>query len=254
MAESLLTNRVSEQLESERGDVAASTHDYEHRFAGPVGQYFLKIQLRKIFRALAFVTGGTILDVGGGHAQLTPQLVANGSRVTVAASDPECELLLKERLPDGGYDFVTGNLLHLPFPDQSFDAVVSIRLLAHESNWEAQIAEYCRLARRCVVIDYADRRSFNAVSGWAFRLKKRIEGNTRDYFLYNRRQIIGAFDRNGFGKHSLRPEFLLPMALHRMHGSRRLVAAVEDAFRAIRITRVFGSPVIARFDRKDGSV
>ncbi len=238
-------------MQSERGDVAASTHDYESRFAGPVGQYFLKIQLRKIFRALAFVTGGTILDVGGGHAQVTPQLIANGSRVTVASSDPDCEVLLKERLPEGGYAFVTGNLLDLPFPDQSFDAVVSIRLLAHESNWEAQIAEYCRLAKRCVVIDYADRRSFNALSAMAFGLKKRIEGNTRDYFLYNRRQIVGAFKGNGFTMHSLRPEFLFPMALHRLHGSRRLAATVEDTLRAMRITRVFGSPVIARFDRKD---
>jgi len=143
--------------------------------------------------------------------------------------------------------------LHLPFPDQSFDAVVSIRLLAHETNWEAQIKEFCRLARTCVVIDYADRRSFNYVSSKAFGLKRRIEGNTRDYHLHTRRQIIRAFGESGFSKYSLRPEFLLPMALHRMHGSRRLAAGLEDSFRFLRITRVFGSPVIARFNRMDES-
>ncbi len=240
---------MNENHQSECGDLGASTPAYARRFAGAVGQYFLAIQNRKILRGVADVSGGRLLDVGGGHAQVTPLLASRNYLLTVAASSPECEALLLQEMPDGGYEFVVCDLLNLPFPNEHFDGVVCLRLLAHETAWEQQLAELCRVARQTVVIDYPDRRSFNALTSLLFGIKKLIEKDTRPYRLYTRRMIISQFKKNGFAKVSMRPEFFFPMALHRWHGSGRLVRWVEDSLRAMKTTKGLGSPVIARFDR-----
>ncbi|MDQ2673475.1 MAG: methyltransferase, partial [Chloroflexota bacterium] len=72
----------------EDADVESSSEAYARRFAGPVGQWFLELQARLTLESLAGLPpGATILDVGGGHAQLAPPLVEAGYRVTVVGSD-----------------------------------------------------------------------------------------------------------------------------------------------------------------------
>ena len=61
------------------------------------------------------------------------------------------------------------------------------------------MGELCRVAERMVILDYPDIRSFNMLYSLLFRLKKRVEGNTRSYILFNRRQIATAFAAHGFG-------------------------------------------------------
>ena len=76
------------------------------------------------------------------------------------------------------------------------------RLLPHVKNPEHQnrlVGELCRVAERMVILDYPDIRSFNMLYSLLFRLKKRVEGNTRSYILFNRRQIATAFAAHGFG-------------------------------------------------------
>ena len=62
----------------ERADVETSSEGYARRFAGPVGRYFLKVQEEITLRLLAPWPRARVLDVGGGHAQLAPPLVAQG--------------------------------------------------------------------------------------------------------------------------------------------------------------------------------
>ena len=51
-------------------DVETASDDYAARFAGPVGAWMLQVQERAVLELIAPWPGASVLDVGGGHAQL----------------------------------------------------------------------------------------------------------------------------------------------------------------------------------------
>ncbi|MBI1797742.1 MAG: class I SAM-dependent methyltransferase [Candidatus Eisenbacteria bacterium] len=237
---------------AERADVDTASDDYATRFAGGVGRWFLAEQARATRALLADLPGGaTVLDVGGGHAQLTPMLLEAGYDVTVVGSGPGADRQLRPFIARGAVRFATGDLVALPYPDRSFDAAISFRLLPHVTRWRELVAELCRVARRAVVADYPSQRSLNAIGGGLFGVKKGIEKNTRTYTLFAPAEIDAAFAANGWRVTRARPQFLWPMVLHRVLKSAALAGALEAPPRRLGLTRAFGSPVIVRAERRD---
>jgi hypothetical protein len=149
----------------------------------------------------------------------------------------------------GRVQFVTGDILALPFPDGAFDFVLSVRLLPHCGRWPALVAELCRVARRAVIVDYPTLESLNRVAPALFGAKKRLEGNTRTFTLFTHREIAEAFAAAGYAPAGRIGEFFLPMVLHRTLRCRPCSAALEAACRGLGLTKRWGSPVIARFSR-----
>lgn len=234
----------------EDADVAASTEDYARRFAGGVGRWFLETQARITLDLLrALPAGASVLDVGGGHAQIAPPLIEAGYVVTVVGSDPLCGKLLAPWVARGSCRFEVCDLRALPYPPESFDAVVCFRLLPHSVSWTGLIAELCRVARRTVVVDYPSRRSVNVLSERLFGLKKGIEHNPHPFLLFTPQEIRAAFAGHGFTVPADRPQFLFPMALHRWGNRAGLSRLSEAPGRLLGLNRWFGSPIIARADR-----
>lgn len=236
-------------LGTETADVETSSDGYAGRFAGAVGEHFLAVQARATLDLLAPWPGGSVLEVGGGHAQLAAPLVESGFRVTVAGSSEACRARLDRFLPAGAFDFRAADLLALPFPDRAFDAVLAFRLLPHAERWRELLAEMCRVARHAVIVDYPDLRSFNLFTGALFGAKKRVEGNTRPYRCFTRREVTAELARHGFGRPVLRPQFFVPMVVHRAVGKAGFSRAVEGVSGALGLTRAFGSPIILRAER-----
>jgi 2-polyprenyl-3-methyl-5-hydroxy-6-metoxy-1,4-benzoquinol methylase len=234
----------------EEADVETSSDAYARRFAGPVGRYFLDVQARTTLDLLRPFPGTTVLDVGGGHGQLAGPLAEAGHAVTVLGSRDACGERVSAMVARGLVSFRAGDLLQAPWPDGAFDAVVSFRLLPHVERWPALVSELCRLARRVVVVDYPTRRSVNALSGAFFGMKKGVEGDTRPFTVFRDAEIEGAFAAAGFAVTARRPQFLLPMALHRAAGVAIASRAVEGALRVTGLTRLLGSPVILRVERR----
>jgi hypothetical protein len=79
-------------------------------------------------------------------------------------------------------------------------------------------------------------------------MKKKIEKNTRPFQCFRRGDVRREFRANGFAAPALRPEFFIPMAVHRALGRARLSRALETACRCLGLTRLFGSPVILRVE------
>jgi SAM-dependent methyltransferase len=237
---------------AENADIDSSSEAYADRFAGPVGRWFLELQTRLTLAALAGLPrDARVLDVGGGHAQVAPPLIEAGYRVTVAGSDASCGARLIPWTSTGRCVFEVADLRRLPYADRSFDAVVCYRLLAHSVDWRGLIRELCRVAADRVVVDYPSRRSMNAVSDGLFGMKRSIEGAmTRPYALYRPGEIADAFAESGFGVSASEPQFFFPMVIHRVGRSARLGRALEWPARALGLTRLLGSPVIARADRR----
>jgi len=235
----------------EDADIGTSSDDYALRFKGEVGRWFLETQTRLTLELLSELpAGATILDVGGGHAQIAPQLIDAGYQVTVVGSDPICGARLEPLTASGRYRFEVANLLALPYPDRSFDAVVCFRLLPHSVSWTALMGELCRVARRCVVLDYPSVRSVNLLSSRLFQLKKAVERNTREFMLFTPSEIHSAFRERGFIVRKEQPQFLLPMVLHRWANQSILSRLAEAPGRLLGLTRWFGSPIIIRADRR----
>jgi SAM-dependent methyltransferase len=234
----------------EVADIVTSTDDYARRFAGLVGRWFIETQTRLTLNALKpLPVGASVLDVGGGHAQIAPPLIEAGYEVTVVGSDPSCSTRLQPWIADGRCRYQVADLRVLPFPAASFDAVVCFRLLPHSISWTRLIGELCRVARRSVIVDYPSARSVNIASSTLLTVKRGIELNTRPFLTFSPRQIRAAFRDHGFIVRVEHPEFLLPMVLHRLLNRPLLSKIAELPGRLLGLTQWFGSPIIVRADR-----
>lgn len=235
---------------TETADIETASDDYASRFAGPAGEYFLATQTRLTLDLLKDLPGASVLEVGGGHGQLTRPLIDHGHAVTVTGSADICRARLDRSCAPGSFRYLTCDSLNLPFADREFDVVMAFRLLPHTTRWQRLVEEMCRVAGRAVILDYPDKRSANILYDLLFDIKKRMEGNTRVYTLFTRKQLRGQLQANGFEAPWFRPEFFMPMVIHRKLNNPLLSRTVEAVCRAAGLTRMFGSPIILRSDRR----
>jgi 2-polyprenyl-3-methyl-5-hydroxy-6-metoxy-1,4-benzoquinol methylase len=233
----------------ETPDIETSSEGYAQRFSGPVGAYLLGVQDNSIRSLLNLSAGSTVLDVGGGHGQLIPLLTEQGYKVTITGSSNECYRRLQTDTNQAGITLVTGDLLDLPFPDRSFDLVISVRLVSHIKDWPRLIREFCRIARTSIIIDYPRPVGFNALTPLLFRIKRKLEKNTRTYTNFTEKELACVFGPASFHITGVTPQFFLPMVTHRVLASPAWLRGIERLCAGVGLTRMFGSPAVLRADR-----
>lgn len=100
--------------------------------------------------------GETVLDAGCGEGVLSWYLAERGAKVTAMdISTPNLENAKSFLNKRGVLDRVTlvqGDAEHLPFPDASFDWVVSSHVLEHLPDFEQGLSELHRVAKKRVVV------------------------------------------------------------------------------------------------------
>lgn len=236
----------------ETPDIETSSEGYASRFVGAVGHYLLLVQEQGILSLLKddrALSGRTVLDVGGGHAQLAGSFAASGCIVSVVGSDEQCGTRLRS-FHGTAIPFYAGDLLALPFADRTFDTVTSVRLISHMENRRGLVAELCRVANRTIIIDYPTYASLNLLSLLTFPLKKFIEKNTRTYYTFSDSEIRDMFAQYGFLVTASYRQFVLPMALHRLFANSGILRGVEETLRKVGLTNLIGNPVLLRLDRE----
>ena len=82
------------------------------------------------------------------------------------------------------------------------------------------------------------------------RAVTRVAGDTRPFRVFRDAEVEEAFAAGGFVRTARRPQFLLPMALHRGLRLASLSRALETTARVAGLTRAWGSPVILRAERR----
>ena len=243
-------NSVPLAKEGEAPDIETASAEYAARFEGPAGQFLLAAQESAVRALLAPYAGQTLLEIGGGHGQLLRVYAALDLKVTLHGSRQSCF----DRLSGPEFervDCLVGPYFELGLPDRSFDVVVAIRLVMHEREWQRLLKEMCRVARKAVIIDYASTRSLNAVGPLLFKVKKKLEGNTRNYLSFSRDQLAQVLDRSGFNVLAEERELFLPTVVHRKLGANAMLRSTEKLCRTIGLTGALGSPVILRAQRVD---
>jgi glycosyltransferase involved in cell wall biosynthesis/SAM-dependent methyltransferase len=234
--------------ETTRPDIETSGAPYARRFAGPAGAYLLDVQAQTVRRLLsdAGCQGGRVLDVGGGHAQLTRLLLALGFEVWVQGSAPSCVQRLLPLMPEaeGRLHFVASSLWELPFADRTFDLVIGIRLLAHVERWQALLAEMVRVCQQTLMVEYPPVLSANILEPWLFALKWRLEGNTRRFRCYSRRQMEDVLRGLGLAELAERKQFFIPVVVHRSLRWPGMSRRLEAWSGRLRLTRLLGGPAL----------
>jgi SAM-dependent methyltransferase len=240
-------------------DIATASEAYASRFSGPVGAYLLEVQNILTLRLVGHPGKPLhVLDLGGGHAQLTASLLATGHEIVVQGSAPGCAARLRPLLARhaGRLHFVVSRLWQLPFPDRTFDVVLAIRLLGHIDRLEEILAEMARLSRHRVIVDFPPRRAPEALAPWLLRLKGRMEDNAclRPFVSYSPKQLYRPLEAAGFGRFRIERELLLPMALHRWLGMVSPSRALEAAARTLGLTAWLGGPALLAAERLEAPV
>lgn len=234
---------------TEDADVHASSDEYAARFGGQVGTWMLQAQEDALFKLLD-TECATVLDVGGGHGQIAVPLSKHEHSVTVLGSSPVCAQRLTSHIENGTISFKVGNLLELPYHDNSFALTTSFRLISHCANWRTLVAELCRVSEHAVIIDYPVWFSVNFLTPLLFFVKRKIEGNTRTYRMFSTWELRREFKKHGFRLERSHKLFVWPMALHRALKNIPLSKNLEAPPRLLGVTKLFGSPVVAKFVRE----
>lgn len=254
----VITSRKMADIEHDTltPDVETSSDGYARRFDGTVGRFLLDSQEQAVDRLLGPPAGQgqalrTVLEVGGGHGQLTPMLLRRGCRVWVQGSRAACADRLQPLMRDEAdrLQFVASNLWSLPFRDGAFDTVIAIRLMAHVERWRELLAEMARVARHRLLIDYPPRSGANVLEPLLFRVKRRLEGNTRPYFCYTEAELKGALHGLGFKRIEVERQFGVPMVVHRTLRRPDASRALERLSRSIGATRRYGGPALLVAER-----
>jgi len=226
-------------------DPATALHFDERRFGGPIGAMVAADQARVLLGAVQPAAGRQILDVGTGTGRAALLFAREGARVTgIDASDAMLAVARRRAENEGlRIRFERGDAHHLAFPDRAFDTVVSLRLLMHAPDWRTCLAELCRVAARCVVVDFPSAASGAALEAIARRIAFAMGAATEPYRVLRASEVARLLRRAGFEVQSMHRQFVLPIAIHRAIGSPRVSRASRALSRRLGLLRLFGSPV-----------
>lgn len=222
----------------------ARTFD-DRRFGGPIGDLVAATQAQVLADFIGRIQQRDILDVGTGTGRAALYLARAGAKVTaVDASEAMLDVARARAKAEGAnVRFQVGDAHALDFADKSFDVVVCLRVLMHTPRWRTCVAELCRVAGRLVVVDYPAALSFALLESAARRFMHGIGVRTEPYRVFTDSAIADAFDRSGFRIRSVHRQFVLPIALHKAVGSRRLTTTAERVLARAGLLKAFGSPV-----------
>jgi ubiquinone/menaquinone biosynthesis C-methylase UbiE len=158
----VVTPTVPERFTGWAGYFDAYAPDYERSAFGGEGlAYTGSLELAAVVGALRDLRPGRVLDAGAGTGRVARALAGAGWRVT--ALDISCEMLERLAREVPGCKTVHGALgAPLPFADESFDAVVSMRVLKYVEEIETAVRELARVLRPggIAVLEFANGRSF----------------------------------------------------------------------------------------------
>ena len=142
---------------------------------------------------------GRILEIGTGKGRFLTTLLAHVLRVTtvdIDAAEQRCARLnVVFEKPPGRARFVIADAANLPWPDHSFDSVVSVNALHHIKKIPQVIDEVLRVARPTGKIVLAD---FNRRGLSIMATIHRQEGRIHERIPYRFKDIVKRFTAHGW--------------------------------------------------------
>jgi len=218
------------------------------RFGGPIGALLLEEQERVLRDFLGDLADRPVIDVGTGTGRAALALARWGARVMGVDASAAMLEAARTRATEAAVTviFERSDAQALAFPDRAFDHAVSLRLLMHTPDWRRCLGELCRVARHRVVVDFPSLASVGALQALARHVQaagRRAGRPVEAYRVLSVRAVRREFARHGFRVRQVHRQFVLPIALHKLVGSRGFTVATERVLAAAGCRRLAGSPV-----------
>ena len=179
-------------------DSVARKYD-QVRFANLKGRLTNALEKRAVLRALQSVPlGSKVLDVPCGTGRVTEWLLEQG--YTVDGLDISKEMKERARIKLNKYSALrglhTGDAARMQFSDNSFDCVVSVRLLGHVPSPERLkiLREFRRVSNKWVIVTYYHK---YCLQGYRRRIIENISGEAPAWYPVTVPELIAELDRVG---------------------------------------------------------
>lgn len=222
----------------------AQGFDQSH-FGGPIGQLVAGLQEQVLTEFLGNVQGTSVLDVGTGTGRAAIFLAKHGALVTGVDASQEMLKVARQRTAQTGLpvEFLPGDAHALTFPDQSFNTVISLRMLMHTPDWRVCLGELCRVADRRVLFDYPPLSSAATLQMVLRRMAKILGRRVETYHVLPTRVVRSVLEKKGFRIIGLHRQFVLPIAFHKLINSRSFTKITEKGLASIGLLHALGAPV-----------
>ncbi len=224
----------------------------EDRFGDSFGRYLHDIEVKN-FLSLMDSSYNYVLDLGAGTGKLCIPLSLQYENVVAVDSSLEMIKIARKKAQNRGITLhtIVCDADRLCFDDQTFDCVLSSRLLMHLADWRKGIAELCRVSKRGVIIDFPPLLSFGGLEALLKSIIKIFTGHIQTYKTFLVDSIDEEFEKNHFIVVVKRRQFFLPYSFHRWINLPWLSRGIEKFFGIIGLVRFIGAPVTVKAVRKD---
>lgn len=137
-------------------DEVATVYDsfstaWDQHIAAPALSYVNRLIEQRV------IPGAMVLDAGAGTGERTLALLEHSQPGKVIALDASKGMLAvaETKIRDARVSFVAGDIRHLPFADNTFDAVISTWVIEIMAHPRAAIQEYIRVIKPGGIVIYA---------------------------------------------------------------------------------------------------
>lgn len=132
---------------------------YDNWYASGRGRWIGETEFRLLASELDCQHGEKVLDVGCGTGWFTRRVAGLPQSPSVTGVDIDEEALAYARSQDSRTCYLPGNASQLPFPDNSFDRVMSVTALCFVPEWPQALSEIVRVTRGRFVVGLLNRHS-----------------------------------------------------------------------------------------------
>lgn len=225
-------------------------HYENSKYGGKFGEY-LKAQETNLFESMIDTDCESILDIGSGTGKLSIHMNNNSrSIVSLDSSYEMLEFAKKNAISSGvAYFPVVCDANYICFYDRVFDCVVASRLLMHLSEWEAGLAEICRVSGKTIIFDFPSSLSLSLFDSIFKRAKKLFISDTICYKTYSISKVLNELRNNNFSLVEIKKQHFLPLLTHRILNNPEFSQKIEHFFKRTGLTNIFGSTVIIKAGR-----
>ncbi|MBI3374429.1 MAG: class I SAM-dependent methyltransferase [Betaproteobacteria bacterium] len=132
---------------------------YDAWYRTPRGNWIGTTEFALLARLLELRPGETVLDAGCGTGYFTRHFAEGRSGWVAGIDRDQAAVSYARRHSTGNAAFVGADAQRLPFPDHSFDTVISVTALCFMQDERAALMEMLRVARRRIVLGLLNRQS-----------------------------------------------------------------------------------------------
>jgi SAM-dependent methyltransferase len=169
--------------QQQRDYYAETASEYDSMHVQPGDEHF--VALEYVAGLLQVIRAQSVLDVGSGTGRAIRFLQQRHPGLHIEGVEPVGELREQAGLRDCVLHDASGE--SLPFPDRSFDVVMSFALLHHVPDPAPVVAEMMRVARRGVMISDANRYGQGSAMAGAVKLAIARAGLWRAFEFFRTR-------------------------------------------------------------------